>query len=167
VEPGLAVAEAEGAGPPDWFRYEAGTKTWGLSTIPINYDPPVADPTELRFVHEDKPQAAGLARVWRQAEPARKLKNLAGLPVAVVTGEGSYHAPFDHGTVQFLRQAGVAADHVRLWDHGVRGNGHMMMLEKNSDAVAAVIDGWIRKTVTAKKKNKSAAKAKPKPGQRR
>jgi hypothetical protein len=45
--------------------------------------------------------------------------------------------------VDFLRQAGAHVDHVRLDECGVRGNGHAMMLETNSDEVAAVIDRWV------------------------
>ncbi|KAF2005642.1 hypothetical protein P154DRAFT_542597 [Amniculicola lignicola CBS 123094] len=42
-----------------------------------------------------------------QAEPAKKLKNLANVPVLVVSGEASYHAPYEHCTVAYLRQAGL------------------------------------------------------------
>ena len=38
---------------------------------------------------------------------------------------------------------------------GIHGNGHMMMLEKNSDAIAGVIDGWL-KTLPAKPAGRSA-----------
>ena len=31
--------------------------------------------------------------------------------------------------------------------HGVRGNGHLMMAERNSDEVAAVIAAWIGRRV--------------------
>jgi hypothetical protein len=30
-----------------------------------------------------------------------------------------------------------------LGEEGIHGNGHMMMLEKNSDAVAARIENWV------------------------
>ncbi len=49
----------------------------------------------------------------------------------------------NHGTVDFLRQAGAQVEHLRLEERGVRGNGHAMMLETNSDAVAAIIADWI------------------------
>ena len=43
-----------------------------------------------------------------------------------------------------LPEAGqVATDFIRLADVGIRGNGHMMMLEKNSDDIARVMDEWI------------------------
>ncbi len=34
-------------------------------------------------------------------------------------------------------------EHLRLEEHGVHGNGHAMMRETNSEAVAAVIGDWI------------------------
>ena len=37
----------------------------------------------------------------------------------------------------------MATDFIRLADVGIRGNGHMMMLEKNSDDIARVMDEWI------------------------
>jgi hypothetical protein len=60
-----------------------------------------------------------------------------------VTGEASYHAGYDHCVVKFLRQAGVNAEHIRLADDGILGNGHMMMLEKNSDEIAERLCRWL------------------------
>ena len=61
----------------------------------------------------------------------------------VVTAEASFHATYDDCTIAFLTQAGARPDVVRLADQGLRGNGHMMMLEANSDAVADVLAGWL------------------------
>jgi hypothetical protein len=61
----------------------------------------------------------------------------------VVTAEASFHATYDECTIAFLTQAGAKPDVVRLADQGLHGNGHMMMLETNSDAVADVLAGWI------------------------
>ncbi|MDX1485579.1 MAG: alpha/beta hydrolase [Alphaproteobacteria bacterium] len=143
VEPGCPVGFIEPKGPPDWFDHSGVERVWGLASIPLAYDPPADDPSELRFVLEDTPAGPELARCWLQAEPARALPNLAGLPVAVISGEASFHTPFDAGTARFLRQAGVDADYLPLAELGIRGNGHMMMLEKNSDEVAEVIVRWI------------------------
>jgi hypothetical protein len=33
---------------------------------------------------------------------------------------------------------------------GIHGNGHMMMLEKNSDQIADAIEKWLRKAVAEK-----------------
>jgi len=33
---------------------------------------------------------------------------------------------------------------VRLADAGIKGNGHMLMLEKNNVEIAAVVEQWLR-----------------------
>jgi hypothetical protein len=45
--------------------------------------------------------------------------------------------------VGYLEQAGVHVDFIKLQDIGIRGNGHLMMLEKNSDDIAKVIADWL------------------------
>lgn len=152
AEPGAAVVEVEFKGPPDWFTYTVGHRPWGLAACPLRYSPAVSDPSELQFMQETTPQGPGLARVFKQREPARKLANLRNIPVLIVTGEASFHSPYDHGTSQFLTQAGVTNTHIRLADIGIRGNGHMLMSEKNSDEIAAVIHDWLKKAVTATKR---------------
>jgi hypothetical protein len=71
------------------------------------------------------------------------LVNLQNTPILIVTAEASYHASYDHCTVRYLAQAGVKTTFVRLEDVGIHGNGHMMMLEKNSDAIAEKITEWL------------------------
>lgn len=73
--------------------------------------------------------------------------NLAGVPVLVVTTEASYHAMYDHCTARYLNQAGVTAEFVRLADSRLRGNGHMIMLEKNSLEIAEFVDSWLTANV--------------------
>jgi hypothetical protein len=51
--------------------------------------------------------------------------------------------------VEYLKQAGVDVSFVKLADIGLHGNGHMMMMEKNSDAIAQVIVEWLDKQVPA------------------
>ena len=63
----------------------------------------------------------------------------------IVTAEASYHAGYDECTKLFLERGGVHVDHAVLAEHGIRGNAHMMMLEKNSDAIAALIADWTDK----------------------
>ena len=62
----------------------------------------------------------------------------------ILSAEASYHSPYDHGTSNFLTQAGVQHDFLRLEDHGIKGNGHMMMLEKNNHIIAEFILSWIK-----------------------
>jgi hypothetical protein len=46
-----------------------------------------------------------------------------------------------------LKQAGVNAVWVDLGKEAIHGNGNMMMLEKNGDAVAARIENWVDKAL--------------------
>ena len=144
VEPnGPPVRELQMVGAPDWFKDGTTDKLSGLGEVPLTYDPPLGSGERLSFVRQEKADGPDLAPCWLQKEPARKLKNLANVPVVVVMSEASYHAPYDHCTVAYLKQAQVATDFIRLADVGIRGNGHMMMLEKNSDDIARVMDEWI------------------------
>jgi pimeloyl-ACP methyl ester carboxylesterase len=147
IEPGCPVGFIEAKGPPDWFEYSGVERSWGLASVPLTYDPPVSEPKDLFFILQDRPDRPELARCWQQKEPARKLKNLGSIPVVVLSAEASFHTPYDHGTSAFLRQAGVESTHIRLADEGIYGNGHMMMLEKNSDEIAGVIVRWIAENV--------------------
>ncbi len=57
--------------------------------------------------------------------------------------------PYDHCTLKYLEQAGVRPMFIKLADIGIRGNGHMMMLEKNNMEIAAVISRWLDKALPA------------------
>jgi pimeloyl-ACP methyl ester carboxylesterase len=150
---GLLVAEArpnlvkatiiiEGAG--SGF---AGGNRWGMSSIPVTYDPPVADPSEIRTEWVPNPEP-GIPGYFLQAEPARKLPNLKNTKVVFVTAEASFASPGNPGGAAFLRQAGVQAEEMRLGRLGITGNGHMMMVERNSRAVLQPIIDWMKKNVT-------------------
>jgi pimeloyl-ACP methyl ester carboxylesterase len=144
IEPnGPPVQEVRFTGAPDWFADDAVTRPWGITRGPMTYEPPVMQAAELKFVRQPRPDGPGLVSGWLQAEPARRLASLAGIPILIVTGEASYHAPYDHCTSRYLRQAGVEHDFVRLADRGILGNGHMMMLEKNSLDIARFLCGWL------------------------
>ncbi len=159
IEPnGPPVYESDFRGPPDWFADIGTRKRFGLTIAPLTYDPPLKPGEELAFVRQDKPDGPGLVRGWLQAEPARQLPNLAKVPVLIVAAEASYHAAFDHCTANYLKQAGVPATFLRLEDAGIRGNGHMVMLEKNSDEIAGVLLRWLDKTLGAKAKSKPSAR---------
>jgi pimeloyl-ACP methyl ester carboxylesterase len=151
VEPnGPPVYETEFKGAPEWFADMGNRKRWGLGEVPITYDPPLKDGEELAVVRQDKPDKPDLVRCWQQAEPARKLPKLANIPMLIVVSEASYHASYDHCTANWLTQAGVRNTMIRLSDLSVHGNGHMMMLEKNSDDIARVMREWLLKAVPAK-----------------
>ena len=62
--------------------------------------------------------------------------------------EASFVITIVHCGAAFLKQSGVENDFVKLADLGIHGNGHFMMLEKNSLQIAAVIADWLAKRVT-------------------
>lgn len=127
--PGLvkAIVSVEPMGPAFAETPGIGALRWGLTAAPVAYDPPRLTPAEARA-----------------ADPAAlRVPALEGLPIAVVTGETSHFAPFGPGIVAFLRAAGAAAEHVHLPDLGIRGNGHGLVYERNSDAALAPVLRWL------------------------
>jgi len=68
-----------------------------------------------------------------------------GKPVLVLTGTNDLgHArAVDEPIVDWLNANGAEADFIYLGDLGITGNGHMLMLERNSDALAQLIIDWI------------------------
>ena len=122
-------------------------RAWGPSDIPIAYDPPVKDPSELSLVRDDKPDGPDMFVCWMQKEPTRQLVNLKGIPSVIVTSEASYHGLYDNCTEKYLKQAGMTIEWLRLADKGIHGNGHMVMIEKNNLDIAKVIDDWVVKNI--------------------
>jgi pimeloyl-ACP methyl ester carboxylesterase len=144
-----SVVAIEPSGPP----FEAtiiGTgkaRAWGPTDIPITYDPPAKDPSELAVVRDEGPDAPDLFVCWMQKAPARQLVNLKNIPVMIMAAEASYHQVYDHCTAKYLAQAGVKAEYIPLQKAGIFGNGHMVMIEKNNLEIAKLIDDWIVKNV--------------------
>jgi len=163
---GLLVAEArpnlvkatviiEGAG--SGF---GGGNRWGMSSIPVTYDPPVADPAEIKTTYVANPEP-GVAGYFMQVEPARKLPNLKNAKVLFVTADSSFASPGNPGGVAFLKQAGVQAEELRLGTLGIKGNGHMMMAEKNNREVLQPLIDWMNKNVTGTNKEAPAPRRGP------
>ena len=135
------------------YNTGGGGLSWGVAAQPITYDPPVKDPAELQPVLQDKSDAPGdVVPCYVQKEPAHKLINLEKIPVVYLSAEGGYHREYDPCLAKWLNQAGVHTQFVRLEDVGIHGNGHEMMLEKNSDDIARFIGSWIDKNVPQKDK---------------
>ena len=144
IEPnGPPFYQVEFKGGPDWFKQGTLALPYGITAVPLNYAPPIKDTSDLKMVQQDKADAPDFVRCYAQAEPARQLPNLQKMPILVLTAEASYHAPYDHCTVNYLRQAGVKPTYIRLADIGIKGNSHVMMLEKNNKDIAAVIAKWL------------------------
>ncbi|GME65273.1 hypothetical protein GTA08_BOTSDO11924 [Neofusicoccum parvum] len=119
-------------------------RPWGLTTTPLAYEPAAADAGQLAVETVGADLPARRSCVMQRPEAARSLPRVAAVPYVAVTGEASPHATYDHCTVGFLRQAGVEAEWIRLWERGVRGNGHFLHNELNNLEIAAVVEEWIR-----------------------
>jgi len=110
---------------PPFLAHPLGRLDWGLTAAPLTFDPPVADPAALS-----------------DGTP-RGLKRLAGIPVVVVAAEASWMVASLPQVTAFLQAHGVDAELLRLGDHGLPGNGHLMMAERNSDEIADLLIRWI------------------------
>jgi len=120
---------------------------YGITNMPITYDPPVKSAAELQPVRQEKADGPDLIPCWVQKEPAHKLVNLENVPVLNVSGEASYHRPYSHCVAKWLNQAGVKTKYVNLEDVGIRGNGHQFMSEKNSAEISKFFMDWLEKNV--------------------
>ncbi|KAB8263033.1 Alpha/beta hydrolase family-domain-containing protein [Aspergillus pseudonomiae] len=145
--PGLikALIQIEPKGPP--FREvifsSAYSRPWGLTSIPLAYDPPptnLSSPLTMKSVPAD---SHDLLPCIIQQEPPKKLPNLARVPILISTGEASYHALYDYCFIKFLHQAGVPAEHLELSRVGLNGNGHLHFMERNSDDIAQTLHEWV------------------------
>jgi pimeloyl-ACP methyl ester carboxylesterase len=142
------IVAIEPLGPPfqDAIFSTGKARSWGLTDIPITYDPPANDPSELA-IEEVSSDIPGITSGWMQKSPARKLPNLRGIPILIVSTEASYHAAYDQWTAKYLEQAGVKNTYIRLEDYGIYGNGHMCMLEKNNLEIAGFLNNWVNENI--------------------
>jgi pimeloyl-ACP methyl ester carboxylesterase len=125
-----AIVSAEPIGPPFLDNPALGLSLpWGLTAAPVTFDPPAGSPDDL------------------QAEPARRLPALAEIPIALVEAEASPLAEPSPAIAAFLEQAGCRVERIVLADHGVHGNGHLMMLELNNREVLEPILRWLDDTL--------------------
>jgi len=148
IEPGVPYHDIDFVGAPEWFKVAPELRRpWGLSPLPLAYSPPAPNAGDIVPVEQEKADAPDLVKCWLQKEPARKLTNLQKVPILMLTGEASFHAPTDHCFDKLLTQAGVPHTWIKLQDVGLRGNGHAMQQEKNNAEVADVIYRWLVKTL--------------------
>jgi len=122
-----AIAAIEPMGPPFADIPNIGPMRWGPTAAPLRFAPPAAD-----------------AEAVRTAPPGSlRLPSLVGLPILIVTGEASAFAAASPPTADFLNAAGASAALLHLPDHGVHGNGHGLIYEKNSDEALAPVLRWL------------------------
>ena len=124
-----------------------GGLSWGVANSPITYEPAISDPKELQTVLETHGAGLRQGAVLRAAAAGPQAEEPAEHPVLFMVGEGSYHRIYDHCLARWLNDAGVKTEYVEMEAAGLRGNGHMMMLEKNSAEIAKYLGGWLTKNV--------------------
>jgi len=129
-------------------------KTCGLTNDCLNYSPPISGPADLGITQTPPPAggvqgqpASDLYDCWLQSTPVHQPTGLNGIPIAIQTGQASYHAGYDYCTSVFLTQAGVNNTYVYLPTVGIKGNGHMMMLEMNNFEIAKFDERWLSKVL--------------------
>ena len=79
-----------------------------------------------------------------------KVASIKTTPVMIVYGDNAKDHPrwskIRQGGVDYagvLKAAGGSIDVIDLPDVGIKGNSHMMMMDKNSDQVADLIQKWL------------------------
>ena len=131
-----AIVALEPMGPPFLVDPNLGVSLdWGLAASPMTFDPPASSPDEL--------EKAQVGEWTLQAEPARRLPALADIPIAILESEASLFAYSCPATAAFLEQAGCRVDRIVLAEHGVHGNGHLMLLERNNHEALGPILRWL------------------------
>ena len=142
------IVQLEPSGPPFTFRPPIGTGPafkFGITDLPIAYDPPAGDDAQDIEKTIEPAVDADHYECIMQSAPAKRLVNLARIPELVVTGEASFHAPVDYCTVKYLRQAGVDVEFADLGKEGIRGNGHMLFMERNNLEIADRVYAWLER----------------------
>ncbi|KAL3424965.1 hypothetical protein PVAG01_04246 [Phlyctema vagabunda] len=123
-------------------------RPFGLTVTNLNFNPPVSNYTDLVTVTVGEDTPAKRSCILQSNSTAgytvRTLPNLATVPYVAITGEASPHATYDHCVIDFLSQAGVKADWIKLGEIGIKGNGHFGFIEKNNAAIYQVAEKWIR-----------------------
>lgn len=74
-----------------------------------------------------------------------KFSSYKNKPALVIVGsnDADHTVEIDKPIVDWLNANGAKAEFVLLSDQGISGNGHMMMIESNSDQIAGVVEQWI------------------------
>lgn len=76
---------------------------------------------------------------------ADRASALARVPLLLIIGDNYVFpgTPRHMAFLNTLRAAGSAPEILKLSDLGIIGNSHMMMMDRNSDHIAGVVEGWL------------------------
>jgi len=142
------LVQLEPSGPPFTTRPPFGTTpafAFGLTDLAIGYEPPAGKSAEKLETIVESAIDADHNECIMQKSPAKQVTNLRKIPELVVSGEASFHAPYEYCTVKYLRQVGIDVEFADLGKEGIHGNGHMFFMEKNNLEIADRIYRWIQK----------------------
>ena len=142
------IIQLEPSGPPFTPRPPFGTDpafAFGLTDLAIKYEPTAGKNAENIETVVEPASDVDHDQCIMQKYPAKQLTNLRKIPELVVTGEASFHAPYDYCTVKYLEQTGVDVEFADLGKEGIHGNGHMFFMEKNNIEIADRVYQWLQK----------------------
>lgn len=142
------IVQLEPSGPPFTLRPPIGNSpafAFGLTDLAIGHEPSAGKDAENIETVIEPPIDPDHDECIMQKSPAKQLTNLGKIPELVVTGEASFHAPYDYCTVKYLKQAGVDVEFVDLGMEGIHGNGHMFFMEKNNIEIAERVYQWLER----------------------
>ncbi|KAM0280827.1 hypothetical protein ACHAQH_003857 [Verticillium albo-atrum] len=119
-------------------------RPYGFTNSPLDYEPAITSADELK-VESVGEETLAHRNCYRQVEPARQLPKVASVPYVALTGEASVHITYDHCIIDYLKQVGGDPDWIKLEELGIKGNGHFLHQELNSEEIADVVLDWINK----------------------
>lgn len=125
------------------FRPPSGqAELYAFTAAPMAFDPPIESLSAIKL-KQVTPEVPGSVPHFIQVDPPRRLANLGGIPVGYVSGEASFLRGVADGVLANMEQLGLNVDDLCLWKHGIRGNGHVPMVESNSSEVARFVMDWL------------------------
>lgn len=140
------IIAIEPSGPPFSRNIQSKkAENYGLGSLNMHFEPPVNQLEDFKICtcyKETEDQKDGLTL---SEEDSHTLPNLADKKILILTGEASYHAGYDYLISKLLHKLKVPHEHVLLSEQGIRGNGHMMMYEKNNLEIAEFMYQWLSK----------------------
>lgn len=151
ARPGLvkAIVAAEPNGPPFRNAPPLGgrdapiVRPAGIAYAPLAFSPPVNRVEDFGPLVQEAPEGPDKVGCWVPAGQARRLVNLAQVPVMVLTGGASYHSAYDYCTAKFLERAGVPVSRMQLDEIGIDGNTHGFPTETNNAEIADLVADWL------------------------
>lgn len=121
-------------------------RPYGLSRTPITYSPPITDPSQLMTEINGADTPGNRSCTQQSTAPGaviRALPNIAEVPYVAFTGQASQHATYDHCIIQYLQQAGVPAEWIKM------EVSHSLVLEairvRSTNVIVVIGCGSLRK----------------------